>query len=231
MQRFCDLMFCIIFLLLLWPVLIAVMILLSFTGEGEVFYSQKRVGINGKLFNLLKFATMLKHSPSIGTGTVTLKNDPRVLPVGKFLRKTKLNELPQLLNILIGDMSFVGPRPQTERCFAAFPEDIQTAIIKVKPGLSGIGSIIFRDEEEMLAHNNGSLDFYDNVISPYKGALEVWYVEHKCLQIYFMIIFVTIWVVIYPSSGVVWRLFPDLPAPPDVLKEFLSYGAVQVSDP
>ena len=92
--------------------LVPVAIVLRLTGEGEVFFLQERVGKDGKPFKLYKFATMLKNSPNMGTGTVTLKHDPRVLPVGRFLRKTKINELPQLLNILIGDMSVVGPRPQ-----------------------------------------------------------------------------------------------------------------------
>ena len=106
-----------------------------------MFFLQSRIGKGGKSFNLYKFATMLKASPNMGTGTVTVKNDPRILPMGHFLRKTKINELPQLLNILSGDMSVVGPRPQTQRCFDAFLPASQKAIIQVRPGLSGIGSL------------------------------------------------------------------------------------------
>ncbi|MCK4440712.1 MAG: sugar transferase, partial [Sulfurovaceae bacterium] len=170
LQRFFDILFSSLALIVLSPLLIIVMIILKFTGEGEIFYVQPRVGEGGKMFNLLKFATMLKDSANMGTETVTVKNDPRVLPFGAFLRKTKINELPQLINILRGDMSVIGPRPQAKRCFLAFPKDIQKSIIKVKPGLSGIGSIIFRDEETML--DNPKIDrllFYDTVIAPYKG--------------------------------------------------------------
>ena len=111
---------------------------------------------------------MIKNSENIGTGTITLKNDSRILPVGYFLRKTKINELPQLINVLKGDMSIVGPRPQTERCFSAFPQKSQDAILMVKPGLSGIGSIIFRDEEMIMDSHDNPDKFYDEVIMPYR---------------------------------------------------------------
>ena len=126
---------------------------------------------------------MLKDSPAIGTGTVTMKHDPRVLPIGKFLRKTKVNELPQLLNIFLGDMSVIGPRPQTPRCFEAFPRDSPDIIVQVKPGLSGIAPILFRGEEDILDGHAGTLDFYDNVIGPYKkrGGLVFRQATLKCL--------------------------------------------------
>ena len=107
MIRFFDILFSGIALLILSPLLVPVSIILRLTGEGEVFFLQERIGKGGKKFKLFKFATMLKNSPNIGTGTVTMRNDPRVLPVGKLLRKTKINELPQLLNIFIGDMSVI----------------------------------------------------------------------------------------------------------------------------
>ena len=102
MIRFFDILFSGIALLILFPLLVPVSIILRLTSEGEVLFLQERIGKGGKKFKLFKFATMLKNSPNIGTGTVTMRNDPRVLPVGKLLRKTKINELPQLLNILIG---------------------------------------------------------------------------------------------------------------------------------
>ena len=152
------------------------MLILRFTGEGEVFYRQLRVGKGGKLFGLLKFATMLKDSPNIGSGLHTLKGDPRVLPFGRFLRKTKLNELPQLINILKGDMSVIGPRPQAPAHFDAFPEHIRPELVKVRPGLSGIGSIVFRDEETLLSRPGIDHEhFYKEVIAPYKGELELWF--------------------------------------------------------
>ena len=126
------------------------MTILIFTGEGKIWYTQKRIGKNLKFFNLLKFATMLENSPAIGTKSLTIKNDPRILPLGYFLRKSKINELPQLFNVFLGHMSIIGPRPQTDRCFFAFPESSQKIIITVKPGLSGLGSIVFRDEEQIM---------------------------------------------------------------------------------
>ncbi|MBE2258147.1 MAG: sugar transferase, partial [Rhodobacteraceae bacterium] len=150
MQRFLDILLSGLALIILAPLFVTIAVVLRLTGEREVFFVQQRVGKDGRKFGLLKFATMLKDSPNIGTGTVTVRDDPRVLPTGRFLRKTKVNELPQLLNILKGDMSIVGPRPQTQRCFDAFPNDVQEAIVKVRPGLSGIGSIVFRNEESLL---------------------------------------------------------------------------------
>ena len=217
MQRLLDLILSGLALVVLAPLLLPIMLVLSLTGEGEVFYVQQRIGRGGKPFGLYKFATMLKNSPSLGTGTVTVKGDPRVLPVGRFLRKTKINELPQLLNIFKGDMSIIGPRPQTRRCFDAFPARSQAEIIKVRPGLSGIGSIVFRDEEELMHASQDPERFYDEVIMPYKGALEEWYVAHQGLWIYLAAIFTTACVVIFPTSGMAWRLFPTLPKPPGEL--------------
>ena len=221
--RLLDILFSASALILLLPLFIPVALILRLTGEGEVFFSQKRVGKEGNLFNLLKFATMLKDSPSIGSGTVTLKNDPRVLPLGKFLRKTKVNELPQLINILIGDMSVVGPRPQTRRCFEVFPKNLQPIIFSIRPGLSGLGPVVFRDEENILSEKSKSVDFYDQVIAPYKGDVEAYYSQIIGIFSYFKIIFLTLWVVIFPKSSLVWKVFPSLPSPPAKLKKQLNF--------
>lgn len=219
MKRFFDIIFAGLALLVLAPLFVPLSIILRLTGEGEVFFVQQRVGKDGKRFGLLKFATMLKDSPNLGTGTVTVKDDPRVLPLGRFLRKTKINELPQLLNILKGDMSVVGPRPQAERCFFAFPRDVQETIVKVRPGLSGMGSIFFRNEEQLLQGVADHVAFYDQIIAPYKGELEKWYIQNEGLANYFLIIFVTVWVVFFPQSRIAWKLFPGLPTPPDELQD------------
>ena len=222
--RLLDILFSALALILLLPLFIAVVLILRLTGEGEIFFSQKRVGKGGMLFNLLKFATMLKDSPSIGSGTVTLKDDPRVLPFGKFLRKTKINELPQLINILIGDMSVVGPRPQTPRCFEVFPKDLQPIISSIRPGLSGLGPVVFRDEENILSENSKSVDFYDQVIAPYKGNVEAYYTDIIGIFSYFKIIFLTLWVVLFPKSSLVWKVFPKIPKPPEELKSLLNFS-------
>ncbi|NOT86426.1 MAG: sugar transferase [Methylococcaceae bacterium] len=222
MQRFFDIVFSIVALIVLAPLLIPTAIVLKLTGEGEIFFIQQRVGKDRKMFGLLKFATMLKDSPNMAMGTVTVKGDPRVLPMGSFLRKTKINELPQLINILFGDMSIIGPRPQAERCFLAFPEISQNAIIQVKPGLSGIGSIIFRNEEDILDNPDiDRLKFYDDVIAPYKGELEQWYVKHHSLYSYFMLIGLTVWTILFSGSHLYKAVFSDLPKPPRSLEGIL----------
>ena len=222
MTRFFDITFSGLALLVLLPLFVFVIFILRFTGEGEIFFLQERVGKKGKVFNLFKFATMLKDSPNIGTGTVTMKDDVRVLPVGKFLRKAKINELPQLLNIFLGDMSVTGPRPLTIKSFNLYSPSIQNIIKQVKPGLSGIGSIVFRSEEELM-HGDSAFDLYNYVISPYKGSLEEWFVSKKGLNIYFILIFMTIWVIVFPNTNKIWKVFNDLPKPPAELEQALNY--------
>ena len=217
LTRFLDITISLVVIFLFIPLLAPVALILRFTGEGEIFYSQNRIGKDGRSFGVIKFATMLKDSPNTLTGTITIKNDPRVLPFGRFLRKTKINELPQLINIMIGDMSFIGPRPLTIENFNAYVEDVQNLISSTTPGLSGIGSIIFRDEEALLDRADNSIRFYHDFIAPYKGELECWYIQNNSLKIYFILIFLTVHFVIFPKSNLVWRIFPDLPKPPPVL--------------
>ena len=150
MQRFLDLIFTSLAIAILLPVFLILIILLKLSGEGEIFYLQKRVGKNQREFKLFKFATMLKNSESMGAGTVTVSNDPRVLPIGSFLRKTKLNEIPQLFNIILGDMSIIGPRPLHSRQYSFYDTDHKMIISSIPPGLSGVASIFFRDEEKIL---------------------------------------------------------------------------------
>ena len=224
MERFFDLFFSSLALILLSPLFFLTALILRFSGEGEIFFLQERVGKHGKVFKLIKFATMLKDSPNMGTGTVTVRGDPRVLPIGKFLRRTKVNELPQLLNIFVGDMSIVGPRPLTSQTFGCYPAETQKIIEEVRPGLSGIGSIIFRGEEEIMHGASASLKYYSDVIAPYKGSLEEWFVRKKSLYIYFLAIFITVWVVLSPNTRVAWKVFSDLPHPPLELEKALYHS-------
>jgi lipopolysaccharide/colanic/teichoic acid biosynthesis glycosyltransferase len=188
------------------------MIALRLTGEGEIFYVQERLGLKNTRFGILKFATMLKDSPNIGTRSITLPGDPRVLPFGKFLRKTKINELPQLFNVLRGDMSIVGPRPLVPEIFEVFPPELQAHVYDSKPGLTGIGSIIFRDEESLFAETNLEPKvFYRQVIAPYKGALELWYGENRSMWTDLKIVLTTAWVILFPKSNLPNRLFKSLP--------------------
>ena len=220
MQRFFDIILSLIALLILSPLMIPLICILRFSGEGEIFYKQNRVGINGECFGLLKFATMLKNSPNLFTGNMTVKNDPRILPFGNFLRQTKINELPQLLNIFLGDMSIIGPRPLTQDHFDNYPPVVKQAISSVRPGLSGIGSIIFRDEEEMLHQHADARKFYKDYICAYKSSLETWYIENNGILTYFILLFLTLWVVIVSQPKVVWKIFPSLPNPPSALEKY-----------
>lgn len=197
------------------PVLLVIALVLRFSGEGEVLYRQQRVGLGGKLFGLLKFATMLKDSPNLGSGLLTLQNDPRVLPFGRFLRKTKLNELPQLYNVLRGDMSLIGPRPQAPAHFDVFPAHVKSELVKVRPGLSGIGSIVFRDEESLLSVPGRDPErYYAEVIAPYKGELELWFIARRSLYLYLALIALTVWAIVWSKAVPYRSLLPDLPAPP-----------------
>lgn len=216
--RALDVFFAGLAVVMLSPLLVLVIVSLRFTGEGEVFYRQDRVGRSGHIFGLLKFATMLKDSPNMGTGTITVRNDPRVLPVGRILRKTKINELPQLINVLVGDMSVIGPRPLTKNHFIHYPLELQKIICSVRPGLSGIGSIVFRDEERLLSDKDEPAEYYRAEIAPYKGELEAWFVGNQGAQMYFKCIFVTLWVVINSSSKVASRVFKGIPSPRGQLK-------------
>ena len=199
-------------LIILSPLLLPIGIILRLTGEGYVFYYQRRIGYKNKYFDIIKFATMLKNSPNMGTGTITLRNDPRLLPMGKFLRKTKINELPQILNVLKGDMSWVGPRPLVDKTFNAYPEDMRFKVYDSKPGMTGIGSVVFRDEEALISQANmPPHEFYEKVIAPYKGALELWYNQHKGFSVDFLILFLTAWVIVFPKSDLTYKVFKDLP--------------------
>lgn len=229
MQRFLDIVFAGLALLLLSPLLLPLILSLRLTGEGKVFYIQQRLGRHGRPFGVLKFATMLENSPNMGTGTVTLKDDPRILPMGRLLRQTKLNELPQLINIVRGDMSVIGPRPQTQRCFDAFPKEMQAAILEVRPGLSGIGSIVFRDEENLLHEAGDAERFYDQVIMPYKGRLEEWYVTHQGLGVYLGSIALTIWSVLFKDTSMAFKVFSTLPSPPPELQFLMTGEASEAS--
>ena len=217
MKRFLDVVLSFLALVVLAPFLLPVVVILRCTGEGEVFYIQERAGRGGNSFGLYKFATMLKNSPNIGAGEITVRGDPRVLPFGQFLRKTKLNELPQLWNIFIGDMSVVGPRPMVLNTYAYYSDSARQKLNTIRPGLTGIGSIIFRDEERYLADRDEPMEFYREHIIPYKSDLELWFVKNNTLWLYIKIIFVTAWVVIFPSSTIADKAFFGIPRLPDNL--------------
>tara|TARA_B110000914_G_scaffold222636_1_gene236504 strand:+ start:551 stop:1231 length:681 start_codon:yes stop_codon:yes gene_type:complete len=218
-KRLFDLTIAVLSLLLLFAPMILVMIILKFTGEGEIFYLQKRLGYLNNEFKIIKFATMVKNSPNIGTGSLTLRGDPRVLPFGNFLRKSKINELPQIFNVIIGNMSIVGPRPQMKVDFDKFPPKKRNEIYKSKPGITGIGSIIFRDEEKWISNFNGDKhEFYKNKIAPYKTDVELWYYKNQSMFVDVKLVILTAWVIIFTNSDFVERIFKSLPKKPSYLQ-------------
>lgn len=211
-KRIIDIILSSISITLLSPIIILIIIILKLTGEGEIFYLQERVGYKKKIFMIYKFATMVKNSPNIGNGDVTLRNDPRVTKVGKILRKSKLNELPQLFNIFMGDISIIGPRPLMRAGFNRYSLNFQNSIYNVKPGLTGIGSIVFRDEEKILTESKLSPhECYQKIILPYKGELEIWYQTNNSLFLDFQLIFMTAWIILFPNSKLYEKWFKDLP--------------------
>ena len=214
-KRLFDLVVSLLACIILSPLLIPIIISIRFTSEGEVFYLQERVGLFNKPFMIYKFATMLKNSSKMKGGYITVKNDPRLTYFGGFLRKSKINELPQLINIINGNMSLVGPRPVMKVSFDSYPRNVQEVIYSVKPGLTGIGSIIFRDEEELITSikNKGedTLAFYKEKIYPFKGEVEIWYQKNKSFLLDFKLVLITAWVIIFPESKIYESWFKDLP--------------------
>ena len=218
-KRVIDIILASLALFFLMPFFFVVILILLFTGEGEVFYLQERLGYLNKKFKIIKFATMIKDSPKIGTGSITLRNDPRVLPFGKFLRKSKINELPQIINVILGSMSLVGPRPQMEVDFIKFPSKLRNLIYKSKPGITGIGSVVFRDEEKWISNFDGDKhNFYRNKIAPYKAELEIWYLKKSSIKTDFLLILITAWIILFPNSDIIEKVFKDLPKKPSYLK-------------
>lgn len=211
-KRFFDIVFSLLALIILLPVFIPIIILLLLTGEHEVFFRQERVGYKNSIFQIWKFATMLKNSPNMGHGDMTVRKDPRITPMGHFLRQSKINELPQVINILTGDMSFVGPRPLMKVGFDRYSDEMKSKVYNARPGLTGIGSIVFRDEELIITHSKlPPQECYRDVILPYKGALEVWYQQNQHFYTDSMILFLTAWYVVFPKSDLVYKVFPSLP--------------------
>jgi lipopolysaccharide/colanic/teichoic acid biosynthesis glycosyltransferase len=217
-KRLGDLFLALLVTLILLPLFIPLFIILKLTGEGHIFYLQERIGYKNEHFNIMKFATMLLNSPNMGTGMITLRKDPRITPAGHFLRKTKLNELPQVFNVLKGDMSIVGPRPLVKKNFDTYPDGIREHVYDSKPGITGIGSIIFRDEEKLISESDMEPHaFYAAHIGPYKGALEIWYNKNKSFLTDFKIIFLTAWYILFSESNLAFKWFKGLPEKPKEL--------------
>ena len=220
-KRTADLLVSIIGIIVISPLFLIIVIVLKFTDEGEIFYLQERVGLNNQPFNIYKFATMLKDSPNLGNKTLTVRNDPRITKVGQFLRMTKINELPQILNVIIGHMALVGPRPLLPKSFEKYTKEVQNIIYKNRPGITGIGSLIFRDEELLVTAyrdlGKDPVEYYKSYIFPYKGELEKWYYYNSSLTVDFKILFLTFWSLVNPKSQLVYKILKNLPVKPESL--------------
>ena len=165
-KRLFDLCFSMLGLLVLFPLGAVIALIIKVSDRGPVLYGQTRIGRFGRPFRIWKFRTMIVNADKLGLH-VTKDQDPRITPIGRFLRKTKLDELPQLWNVLIGDMSFVGPRPEVPKYVDLYTPD-QREILKLKPGITDLASIIFRDEEELLSKAADTEDFYLTYCVPKK---------------------------------------------------------------
>ena len=223
MQRALDILISALLLIICLPICLIVVVVLRLTGEGEVFYTQNRIGIHKNKFKILKFATMLKDSGNMPGGDITSKNDCRILPLGKFLRISKINELPQLYNVLKGDMSIVGPRPLTANNFEMYSEESKEILSKTRPGITSVAALYFRNEEVLISDtaDRSVEEIYRTEIVPYKEILELWYMNNIGLKCYFKILLATFIIVISRNTKLLRYFFDDLPHAPDNLVNLL----------
>lgn len=186
-------------LLVLSPVFVAVAVAIKASSPGPVFFRQKRIGKNGAPFWIYKFRTMRVDAEKIG-GQLTVEGDPRITRVGRFLRATKLDELPQLINIVKGDMALVGPRPEVPRYVALYSE-AQRRVLDVRPGITDPASIRYRDENGVLARADDPEDAYVNVVMPHKLELNLAYLERRTLASDIRVILETLVRVVRGADG------------------------------
>mgnify|MGYP004625216051 FL=1 len=189
MIRFFDIIFSIIGLVILSPLFIVLYLLIRIESKGGGFYSQERIGRNGKPFKLYKFRSMRIGSDKKGLITIGEK-DNRITKTGFILRKYKLDELPQLWNVFIGDMSLVGPRPEVKKYTDLYTEE-QKQVLQVRPGITDWASIKYVDENKILGESKDPDEAYVNLIMPNKIKLNMVYIQHQTLGEYFKIIFTT----------------------------------------
>ena len=197
MKRLFDIIFSLIGLTALMPVFAVIAVLIKLGSKGPIFFIQKRIGKNFKLFNLCKFRTMEADAPEKGL-QITAGGDPRVTRVGKYLRKTKLDELPQIMNVLIGNMSFVGPRPEVEKYVSKCRKDYED-ILKVRPGITDLASLAFSNEEEVLKDKENPEEYYINILLPEKIRLAKEYVNNSSLKSDIKLIVMTVFKLVYPA--------------------------------
>jgi len=189
MKRLFDITASLIGLIVLFPVFIIVSVLVKIFSEGPVFFVQKRIGKNGKVFQMIKFRSMAVIQSS--DSTISVKGDMRVTKIGAFLRKYKIDELPELFNVLKGEMSIVGPRPDVSG-YADKLEEEYVLILELRPGITGPASLKYANEEEILALQEDPVKYNDEIIYPDKVKLNLDYYYNNNLWIDIKIIFATI---------------------------------------
>lgn len=191
-KRAFDILCSFLGLTVLSPVLLVVSVLVAVTSPGEVFFRQERIGKDGKPFRIFKFRSMRKDNAGL---KITTGNDSRITPVGRFLRKSKIDELPQLINVLVGDMSFVGPRPEVAD-YVNLYTPYQRQVLLVRPGITGLASIRFRNENDLLTASDDPNRTYVEQIMPRKIDLDLEYIPHASVFYDIKLIFQTFAVVI-----------------------------------
>jgi lipopolysaccharide/colanic/teichoic acid biosynthesis glycosyltransferase len=179
-KRVFDLLMSTLGLLALAPVMVLIALAVRWDSPGEVFFRQERVGRYGKPFRIHKFRTM-RQAPSAPGLQITVGADARITRVGHFLRRSKLDELPQLIDVWLGDMSLVGPRPEVPRYVALYPAEMQRKILSVRPGITDVASIEYRDESAVLARAADPEHAYVHEVLPHKLALSARYVDSASL--------------------------------------------------
>ncbi|WP_040210448.1 sugar transferase [Clostridium polynesiense] len=190
LKRIFDVFFSFTGLIVLSPVLLIVSLIIKLTSIGSVFFKQERIGINEKPFYIYKFRTMVVDAEKTGR-QITVKNDERITKSGVFLRRYKLDELPQLINVLRGEMSFVGPRPEVKKYVELYTLE-QKEVLRVKPGITDYASIAYRKENDLLKDSENPEDYYINIIMPHKISLNKKYISKNNIFIDIKIIIVTV---------------------------------------
>lgn len=194
MIRFFDFLFSFIGLILLSPIFLLIALFVKWSSNGPVLYKQSRIGLNGAEFNVFKFRSMQQNSDKLGL--ITVGRDPRVTPIGYYLRKYKLDELPQLMNVLIGDMSLVGPRPEVKKYVDLYTPE-QKKVLSIRPGITDWASINYRDENVILGQSSNPEKDYIEKVMPDKLNYNLVYINNYGSLEYFKIIFMTICKVIF----------------------------------
>ena len=202
MKRLFDMISSLFGLMIFAPLMIAIAVIIKLTSKGPVFYSQVRSGLHQKAFYVYKFRTMVDQADKIGT-SVTTGTDPRITPIGRILRKTKLDELPQLFNVLRGDMSFVGPRPDVPEITMDYTPEMKR-IFLVRPGITSLATLHFRHEEEILAKVDNPDQFYDDVVVPLKVELAMEHARRNSFFFDLSVLLKTVWVLL--PLGKIWPI-------------------------